>query len=96
MRIWLHSVHGCGEMLAIFLSMRGLPVLLASFDSVIAARATALATTIAMGLNMKQRVMLWSQLDLHQAPDAIAELDGLVDHVLALKVALGHSEGLNG
>ena len=35
-----------------------------------------------------------SQLDLHQAPDAIAELDGLVDHVLALKGALGHSEGL--
>jgi len=34
------------------------------------------------------------QLDLHQTPDAIAELKGLVDHVLSLKGSLGHSEGI--
>ena len=35
------------------------------------------------------------QLDLNQAPDAIADLQGLIAHVLTLKGALGHSEGLN-
>ena len=35
------------------------------------------------------------QLDLHQTPDAIADLQGLIAHVLTLKGALSHSEGLN-
>ena len=35
------------------------------------------------------------QLDLHQTPDAIADLQGLTAHVLTLKGALSHSEGLN-
>ena len=35
------------------------------------------------------------QLDLYQTPDAIADLQGLITHVLTLKGALSHSEGLN-
>jgi len=34
------------------------------------------------------------ELDLHQAPDAVGQLDGLVDHVLPLQRALGDSEGV--
>ena len=28
--------------------------------------------------------VIWSQLDLHQSPDAVGQLHGLVDHVLTL------------
>ena len=37
----------------------------------------------------------WGQLDFHQAPDAIAQLEGLVDHVLSLQGSLGNSKSLN-
>ena len=35
-----------------------------------------------------------SRLDLEfrESPDVVGELDGLVDHVLALEIALGHGE----
>ena len=35
------------------------------------------------------------QLDLNQTPDAIADLQGLIAHVLTINGALGHSEGLH-
>ena len=35
-----------------------------------------------------------AQLDLDQPPDAVGQLEALVDHVLALQSPLGHSKGL--
>ena len=35
-----------------------------------------------------------TEFDLHESPDAIGQLETLVDHVLAFKCTLGYSERL--